>query len=97
MTKPNKIGFAVIGALIAALAADYFGGRWRAGGVGGRGTDVSTASWMATIKSKGELRVGCADSPPRTVVADDGTCSGPVAIPLQDLAGQTSLSSWALR
>jgi polar amino acid transport system substrate-binding protein len=101
ITKESKIGFAVIGVLIAALIAGYVGGRWGGGGAsGGGGTDVSSASWIDKIKSKGELRVGCADSPPTIVVAADGTCSGPDLIPLQDLAEQlgvkmtTVATSW---
>jgi polar amino acid transport system substrate-binding protein len=101
ITKESKIGFAVIGLLIAALIAGFFGGKWGGGGSGGSGgTDVSTASWIDKIKNKGELRVGCADSPPTIVVAADGTCSGPDLIPLQDLADQlgvkmkTVATSW---
>jgi polar amino acid transport system substrate-binding protein len=89
MTKPSKIGFAVIGVLIAALVAGYFGARLAGGGSGGvGGTDVSTAAWIDKVKGSGELRVGCADSPPTTVVSADGKCSGPDLIPLQDLADQ---------
>lgn len=89
MTRPSKIGFAVIGVLIAALVAGYFGARLAGGGSGGGGgTDVSTAAWIDKIKGSGELRVGCADSPPTTVVSADGKCSGPDLIPLQDLADQ---------
>jgi polar amino acid transport system substrate-binding protein len=101
MTKPSKIGFAVIGALIAALVAGYLGGRLGSDGSGGGGsTDVSKASWIDEIKDKGELRVGCADSPPTTVVAADGTCSGPDLIPRQNLANEldvkmrTIATSW---
>ena len=101
ITKESKIGFAVIGILIAALIAGYFGGRWSGGGSGGgAGIDVSTASWIDKIKSNGQLRVGCADAPPTTVVSGDGKCSGPDLIPLQDLADQlgvkmtTVATSW---
>ena len=90
ITKESKIGFAVIGLLIAALIAGYFGGKFGGGGGsgGGGGVDVSKAAWVDKIKSTGELRVGCADSPPTIVVAADGKCSGPDLIPLQDLADQ---------
>lgn len=94
MTKESKIGFSVIGVLLAALVVGYFGGRWGAngssgsGGGGGGGTDIQTASWINKIKKSGELRVGCADSPPTTVLSAGGKCTGPDLIPLQDLANQ---------
>jgi polar amino acid transport system substrate-binding protein len=58
------------------------------GGGGGGGTDVSTAAWINKIKASGQLRVGCADSPPTIVVTADGQCSGPDLIPVQDLASE---------
>jgi polar amino acid transport system substrate-binding protein len=89
VTKESKIGFGVIGVLVAALVIGYFGGRWGGGSSsgkgGGGGTDVSQATWVNKIKKSGQLRVGCADSPPTTVVAAN-VCSGPDLIPLQELA-----------
>lgn len=96
MTKESKIGFSVIGVLLAALVVGYFGGKWGAnassgsggGGGGGGGTNIQTASWINKIKNSGELRVGCADSPPTTVLSSGGKCTGPDLIPLQDLADE---------
>lgn len=88
MTRPSKIGFSIIGILVVALAAGYFGARLGGGPGGGGGTDVSEAAWINKIKASGQLRVGCADSPPTTVVTADGGCTGPDLIPLQDLSDQ---------
>ena len=95
MTKESKIGFSVIGVLVLALVVGYFGGRWgsnsssaSASSGGGGGTDIQTAAWINKIKKAGQLRVGCADSPPTTVVSSGGKCTGPDLIPLQDLANE---------
>ncbi len=90
MTKPSKIGFSVIGALIVALLAGFAGGHMAGGGGGGStgGTDVSQATWIQKIQKAHVLRVGCADSPPTINVKSDGTCTGPDLIPMQDLADE---------
>jgi polar amino acid transport system substrate-binding protein len=95
MTKESKIGFSVIGILLASLIVGYFGGKWGAdgssgggGGGGGGGTDIQTAAWINKIKKSGEIRIGCADSPPTTVVSSSGKCTGPDLIPMQDLADE---------
>src|SRR5262245_66106669 len=104
MTKPSKIGFSIIGVLVLALAAGCFGSRMNGatanGTGGGGGTDVSKAAWIDKIKASGQLRVGCADSPPTTVVVGNSTCTGPDLIPMQDLADElgvkmvTVATSW---
>ena len=88
MTKPSKIGFLIIGALIAALVAGYFGAKIGNRGGSAAAVDFSTPVWVNKVKAAGQLRVGCADSPPTTVVKPDGTCTGPDLIPMQDLADQ---------
>lgn len=102
LTKPSKIGFSIIGVVVLALLAGVLGAKMAGGSEsgGGGGTDVSEATWVDKIKSAGELKVGCADSPPTTVVTNDGTCTGPDLIPMQDLADQlgvkmtTVATSW---
>jgi polar amino acid transport system substrate-binding protein len=91
MTKQSKYTFAVLGILVAALVAGVAGGKLGSNSKAAttaRAADVTTPSWIHKIKSSGELRVGCADAPPTTVVSAKGTCSGPDLIPLQDLAKQ---------
>ncbi len=90
MTKPSKIGFSVIGALLVVVLAGFAGGKMAGGdgGGGAGGTDVSQATWIAKIQKAHQLRVGCADSPPTINVKSDGTCTGPDLIPMQDLADE---------
>lgn len=99
MTKQSKIGFAVIGAVLIVVLAGFVGGRM-SGSSAAASSDFSEATWIDQIKDSGELRVGCADSPPTIVVSSDGECTGPDLIPLQDLADElgvkmvTVATSW---
>lgn len=90
LTKQSRYTFYVVGVLILAWLAGYFGGK--AGSDGGSAetvassADSSKAAWVDKIKKAGVLRVGCADAPPTIVVKTDGTCTGPDLIPLQNFA-----------
>jgi polar amino acid transport system substrate-binding protein len=90
LTKQSRYTFYVVGVLILAWLAGYFGGK--AGSDGGStqaiasSSDSAKASWVDKIKKAGELRVGCADAPPTITVKTDGTCTGPDLIPLQNFA-----------
>lgn len=90
LTKQSRYTFYVIGVLILAWLAGYFGGK--AGSDGGStqavaaSGDSGKAAWVDGIKKAGELRVGCADAPPTIVVKADGTCTGPDLLPLQSFA-----------
>lgn len=90
LTKQSRYTFYVVGVLILAWLAGYFGGK--AGSDGGSAETVASsgdsakAAWVDKIKKAGELRVGCADAPPTIVVKTDGTCTGPDLIPLQNFA-----------
>jgi polar amino acid transport system substrate-binding protein len=90
LTKQSRYTFYVVGVLILAWLAGYFGGKTGSDGgstqtVASSG-DSSKAAWVDKIKKAGELRVGCADAPPTIVVKTDGTCTGPDLIPLQNFA-----------
>ncbi|MCT9077091.1 transporter substrate-binding domain-containing protein [Streptomyces fulvoviolaceus] len=90
LTKQSRYTFYVVGVLILAWLAGYFGGK--AGSDGGSTETVASsgdsakAAWVDKIKKAGVLRVGCADAPPTIVVKTDGTCTGPDLIPLQNFA-----------
>ncbi|QOV33175.1 transporter substrate-binding domain-containing protein [Streptomyces ferrugineus] len=90
LTKQSRYTFYVVGVLILAWLAGYFGGK--AGSDGGSTQTVASsgdsgkAAWVDKIKKAGVLRVGCADAPPTIVVKADGTCSGPDLIPLENFA-----------
>ncbi|WP_149823681.1 transporter substrate-binding domain-containing protein [Streptomyces tailanensis] len=90
LTKQSRYTFYVVGVLILAWLAGYFGGK--AGSDGGSTTttaaaaSTSKAAWIDKIKRAGVLRIGCADAPPTVVVKSDGTCAGPDLIPLENLA-----------
>ncbi|MFJ8533937.1 transporter substrate-binding domain-containing protein [Streptomyces sp. NPDC093591] len=90
LTKQSRYTFYVVGVLILAWLAGYFGGK--AGSDGGSTQTVASsgdsgkAAWVDKIKKAGVLRVGCADAPPTIVVKSDGTCSGPDLIPLENFA-----------
>jgi len=87
--KPSRT-LAIVGVIALALVAG-FGGSYIAsainGGGGGAASAVATpGSWIKEIQKRGELRAACADSPPTSVVSDDGTCDGPVMLPFKELA-----------
>lgn len=90
LTKQSRYTFYVVGVLILAWLAGYFGGK--AGSDGGSTQTVASSSgsakaaWVDKIKKAGVLRIGCADAPPTIVVKTDGTCTGPDLIPLENLA-----------
>ncbi|MGW0705711.1 transporter substrate-binding domain-containing protein [Streptomyces sp. NPDC002643] len=90
LTKQSRYTFYVIGVLILAWLAGYFGGK--AGSDGGSSQTVAAsgdsgkAAWVDKIKKAGVLRIGCADAPPTIVVKADGTCTGPDLLPLEKFA-----------
>jgi polar amino acid transport system substrate-binding protein len=90
LTQQSRYTFYVVGVLVLAWLAGYFGGK--AGSDGGStqavasSGDSSKAVWVDKIKKAGVLRVGCADAPPTITVKTDGTCTGPDLIPLQNFA-----------
>lgn len=90
LTKQSRYTFYVVGVLILAWLAGYFGGK--AGSDGGSTQTVASSgdsaksAWVDKIKKAGVLRVGCADAPPTIVVKTDGTCTGPDLIPLENFA-----------
>lgn len=84
----NKIVLAVLGVILLAIGAGFAGGSWAKGG-GAASANAAAANgptWINEIKARGELRVGCADGPPAIKVESDGTCSGPVLLPLKNVA-----------
>lgn len=91
LTRQSRYTLAIVGLLAVAFGAGILGAK-----VGGDGSsaqasgtsssDIQTASWINKLKAAGELRVGCADSPPTIVVSSSGSCSGPDLLPLQDFA-----------
>ncbi|MEU6145612.1 transporter substrate-binding domain-containing protein [Streptomyces sp. NPDC047081] len=90
LTKQSRYTFYVIGVLVLAWLAGYFGGKTGSDGgstqtVASSG-DSSKAAWVDKVKKAGVLRVGCADAPPTVTVKADGTCTGPDLIPLQNFA-----------
>ncbi|MGW1718143.1 transporter substrate-binding domain-containing protein [Streptomyces sp. NPDC002156] len=90
LTKQSRYTFYVVGVLVLAWLAGYFGGKAGSDGgstqtVAGSG-DSAKAAWVDKIKKAGVLRIGCADAPPTIVVKTDGTCSGPDLIPLENFA-----------
>ncbi|WP_405733660.1 transporter substrate-binding domain-containing protein [Streptomyces sp. NBC_01537] len=90
LTKQSRYTFYVVGVLVLAWLAGYFGGK--AGSDGGSTQTVASsgdsakAAWVDKIKKAGVLRVGCADAPPTIVVKTDGTCTGPDLIPMENFA-----------
>lgn len=90
LTKQSRYTFYVVGVLVLAWLAGYFGGKTGSDGdstqtVASSG-DAGKAAWVDKIKKAGVLRVGCADAPPTIVVKTDGTCAGPDLIPLESFA-----------
>lgn len=85
MQKPTKIAIAVIVAIAIAIGGGYLGAGLRGGS--GSGGSSESASWIDSVKKRGELRVGIAVSPPMTTEVN-GVRGGPNIIPLQDLAKQ---------
>jgi len=90
LTKQSRYTFYVVGVLVLACLAGYFGGKVGSDGdstqtVASSG-DSAKASWVDKIKKAGVLRVGCADAPPTIIVKTAGTCTGADLVPLESLA-----------
>ncbi|MBO1901584.1 transporter substrate-binding domain-containing protein [Leucobacter weissii] len=88
MSRTSKIILAVLGVIVLAVAAGFFGSGLRGDGSGGGGEASANGAWIDKIKSQGELRVGIASAPPMTAEQPDGTMGGPNVLPLQTLADQ---------
>jgi polar amino acid transport system substrate-binding protein len=71
----------ILAIVVGGLAG--FGGSKLGGGSSGGNT---ATSYLQKWQSAGEIKVGCADSPPTIVVDAAGGCSGPDLLPLQELA-----------
>lgn len=85
MSKPSRYILAVIGVIVLAISAGFFGSGFR-GGDGGGSSASESGAWIAKIKKSGELRVGIASAPPMTAEQPDGEMGGPNVLPLQNLA-----------
>lgn len=70
----------VVGAVAGYAAANVSGGSGSSGG------GTAPGAYLAKWRAAGEIKVGCADSPPTIVVTSAGDCSGPDLLPLQELA-----------
>lgn len=75
---------AVIAIIAGALAG--FGSAKATGGGSSAGGGTAPGTYLAKWRAAGEIKVGCADSPPTIVVDSSGNCSGPDLLPLQELA-----------
>jgi polar amino acid transport system substrate-binding protein len=88
MSKASKIILAVLGVIVVAIAAGYFGSGFRGTPASASSSGSAQGSFIDEIKKRGELRVGVAIAPPMTVQQADGTLGGPNLIPLKTLADQ---------
>lgn len=88
MSTASKRILAVLGVLVLAVAAGFFGATMRGGGGGGGSAAADNGAWIAKIKKQGELRVGIASAPPMTGEQPDGQMGGPNVLPLEKLAKQ---------
>ncbi|MFH5878764.1 substrate-binding periplasmic protein [Arthrobacter sp. NA-172] len=88
MSKASKIILAVLGVIVVAIAAGYFGSGFRGSPASASSSSSAQGSFIDEIKKRGELRVGVAIAPPMTVQQADGTLGGPNLIPLKTLADQ---------
>ena len=77
---------AIVAGAIAGLAASKVGGSSSASGGG-----TAPGTYLNKWKAAGEIKVGCADSPPTIVVDASGNCSGPDLLPLQELAATMNI------
>lgn len=87
MSKTSKYILAVLGVIVLAIGAGFFGSGLRGGGDGGTSASDNGA-WIDAIKKSGELRVGIASAPPMTAEQEDGEMGGPNVLPLQNLADE---------
>ena len=92
MAKSKKTSpvIAAIGVVALGLVAGFGGSLIQSSTSRSSGANASESasagSWIKEIQQRGELRVACADSPPTSSVAADGTCDGPVMLPFKELA-----------
>lgn len=95
LTKQSRYTLIVVAGIVVAFAAGILGGKvggdGKSGSGGGGGLDISQASWIDHLKSAGEVRVGCADSPPTIVVGTNGKCTGTDLIPIQNFADELGI------
>jgi ABC-type amino acid transport substrate-binding protein len=88
MSKTSKYILAVLGVIVLAIGAGFFGSGLRGGGGGGGTSASDNGAWIDAIKKSGELRVGIASAPPMTAEQEDGQMGGPNVLPLQNLADE---------
>ncbi len=82
MNQNKQLGIVLIVAIIVGGLAGFGGSK-----LGGSSSSADTGtSYLQQWKTAGEIKVGCADSPPTIVVDAAGNCSGPDLLPLQALA-----------
>jgi len=80
---PNRL-LRFLGVVIVAGVAGFVGSSFS----GGNAAPGREGSFVDTITSRGELRVGIAPAPPISGTQPDGTLGGPSVVPLQLLATQ---------
>jgi len=82
VNQNRQFTIVLVVAVIAGGLAGYGGSKLGGSSSGGATATTYLQKWL----SAGEIRVGCADSPPTIVVDASGNCSGPDLLPLQELA-----------
>ena len=82
MNQNRQLATVLIAAIIVGGIAGFGGSKLSGGSTGGEQGTNYMKKWQAA----GEIKVGCADSPPTIVVDSAGNCSGPDLLPLQELA-----------
>ncbi|WP_028921762.1 substrate-binding periplasmic protein [Pseudonocardia acaciae] len=87
MKSSKKTSLLILAMIVISLVCGYLGAGARGGG-GGGGSESPSGDWIAQVKQRGELRVGVAAFPPMVTQNADGSWSGPMLLPLQQLAGQ---------
>lgn len=83
MKQSRQLVILLVVALVAGAIAGYAASNLTAASASAGG---NAGSYLAKWRAAGEIKVGCADSPPTIVVSSTGQCSGPDLLPLQDLA-----------
>ena len=84
--KKNSSSALIIAVIVIALVGGFIGAKL--GGGGSASSAATPGSFIDDIKSRGELRVGVAESAPLTTMQKDknGVAGGPMTLPMQQLA-----------
>lgn len=84
MNQSRQFVIVLVVAIVVGAIAGYAASS--VSGSSGSGAGTPPGTYLAKWRAAGEIKVGCADSPPTIVVDSAGNCSGPDLLPLQELA-----------